>query len=101
MVSRESQNHGLTQGGKDPQATAYSHPLLQAGLISPLDVAAQGLVEVVQLSMCIQASGKEKLCWRLANSIQTKIWEPQDAFQPRRDWLPNPSSTAEHQCSSK
>lgn len=76
MVSKEAQNHGLTQSGKDPQDVVCSHPLLKAGLISPLDVVAQGLVEVVQLSMCIQASGKEKLCWRLASSIQTKIWEP-------------------------
>lgn len=76
MVSKESQDHGLTQTGKDSQDVVYSHPLLKAGLISPLDVAAQGLVEVVQLSACVQASSKEKLCWRLPNSMQTKIWEP-------------------------
>lgn len=76
MVRKESQNLGFTQAGKDPQDVVYPQPLLKAGLILPLDGVAQSLFEVVQHSKCAQAHGQENLCWRLANSMQTQIWEP-------------------------
>lgn len=68
--SKESQDRGLTQGGRTSGARVV--PLLAQSrrLIPTLDVVAQRLVEVVQPSTCIEANGKAKLCWRLANSTR-------------------------------